>query len=135
LVARPNNADQPQTYRVTRFQTLRPSDAPSVVPDDFDLKSYFGNAWGVYRGAQSHEVMVQFTREAAELVTETIWHSTQTVERHGDGSVTLSFTVDGLNELAYWLLGWSGRVTVINPPELREIVLKHLRKAVELNRG
>ena len=77
----------------------------------------------------------QFTREAAELVTETIWHSTQTIERHNDGSVTLSFLVDGLNEVAYWLLGWSGRFTVVNPPELREIVLGHLRKAVVLNRG
>jgi len=135
LIARPEGADQPQTYRVTRFQTLRPSDAPSAVPDDFDLKAYFGNAWGVYRGAQSYEVVVHFNREAAELVTESIWHSTQKVDRHGDGSVTLSFTVDGLKEVAYWLLGWSGRVTVVNPPELREIVLGHLRKAVELNRG
>jgi predicted DNA-binding transcriptional regulator YafY len=135
LVARPNNADQPQTYRVTRFQTLRPSDASSVVPDDFDLKAYFGNAWGVYRGAQSYEVVVLFNREAAELVAETTWQSTQKVDRHGDGSVTLSFTVDGLNEVAYWLLGWSGRVTVVNPQELREIVLEHLRKAVDMNQG
>ena len=135
LVARPDPLDQPQTYRVTRFQSLRPSDAPAKIPAEFDLKAYFGNSWGVYRGAQSYDVVVQFTCEAAELVTETTWHSTQKVDRHGDGSVTLSFTVDGLNELAYWLLGWSGRVTVVNPPELREIVLGHLRKAVELNQG
>ncbi len=135
LVARPSNADQPQTYRVTRFQTLRPSDAPSVVPDDFDLKAYFGNAWGVFRGRESFQVQVRFSRETAELVTETIWHSTQTVERHEDGSVTLGFVVDGLTEIAYWILGWSGRVTVVNPAELREMVLEHLRKAVDLNRG
>jgi len=135
LIARPEGADQPRTYRVTRFKTLRPLDAPSAVPDDFDFKAYFGNAWGVFRGAQSYEVAVQFSREAADLVTETIWHSTQTVERHGDGSVTLSFTVDGLNEVAYWLLGWSGRVIVVKPPELREIVLDHLQKAVEMNRS
>ncbi len=134
LVARPNHSDQPQTYRVTRFQTLRPSDAPSAVPDDFNLKSYFGNAWAVYRGVQSYEVVVHFNREAAELVTETTWHSTQTVNRHEDGGVTLSFTIDGLNEVAYWLLGWSGRVSVVNPPELRAMVLEHLRKAVDLNR-
>ena len=135
LVARPGHSDQPQTYRVTRFGRSRPSDTPAEFPAEFDLKAYFGNAWGVFRGAQSYEVAVRFTREAAELVTETIWHSTQNVDRHEDGGVTLSFIVDGLNEVAYWLLGWSGRVTVLNPPELREIVLDHLRKAVELNRG
>jgi predicted DNA-binding transcriptional regulator YafY len=135
LVARPNNSDRPKTYWVTRFKTLRPTSTPAEVPEDFDLKGYFGNAWGAYRGAQSHEVVVRFSRESADLVTETTWHSTQRVERHGDGEVTLSFLVDSLNEVAYWLLGWSGRVTVVQPPELRAMVLGHLRKAVELNRG
>ena len=64
LVARPSNTNQPQTYRVTRFQSLRTSDAPSVVPDDFDLKSYFGNAWGVFRGRESFQVQVRFSRVA-----------------------------------------------------------------------
>ena len=135
LVARPDPSDRPQTYRVTRFQTLRPSDAPAKVPADFDLRAYFGNAWGVYRGTQSFKVVVQFKPEAADLVTETSWHSTQTIERHKDGSVTLGFLVDGLNEISFWLLGWSGRVTVIQPPELREMVVEQLRKALDLNRG
>jgi len=122
LIARPNNSDQPQTYRVTRFQTLRPLDARSVIPDDFDLKFYFGNAWGVYRGNQSYDVEIRFSREAAELVTETTWHSTQKTERHKDGSVTLGFRVDGLSEIVHWVLGWSGRATVVRPMELREMV-------------
>ena len=135
LVARPDHSDQPQTYRVARFRTVRSSDTSAKVPDDFDLKAHFCNAWGVFRGSESFKVVVQFTTEAAELVTETTWHSTQTVERHKDGSVTLSFLVDGLNEIAYWLLGWSGRVTVIQPPELREMISEHLRKALAMNRG
>ncbi len=132
LIARPEGSDRPQTYRVARFKTLRPLDALSVVPEDFDLKTYFGNAWGVYRGDHSYDVEVRFSREAASIVTETTWHPTQKAERHKDGSVTLSFLVDGLNEVAYWLLGWSGRVTVVNPPELRAMVLGHLRRATEL---
>jgi predicted DNA-binding transcriptional regulator YafY len=67
------------------------------------------------------------------LVTETTWHSTQSVERHKDGSVTLSFTVDSLNEIVHWVLGWSGRATVLQPPELRTLLLEHLQKALTLN--
>ena len=133
LVATANGSITPQTYRVTRFKTLRPMDAHSVVPDDFDLRNYFGNAWGVYRGDQTHEIELLFARDAADLVTETTWHSTQKAVRHQDGSVTLSFVVDGLNEISYWLLGWSGRVTVIRPDTLRLTVLDHLRKAMDLN--
>jgi predicted DNA-binding transcriptional regulator YafY len=120
---------------VARFKTLRPLDSPAVVPDDFDIKAYFGNAWGVYRGEVSYEVEVRFSREAAEIVTETTWHTTQKVERHKDGSVSLHFVIDGLSEIVYWILGWSGRVTVINPPELRVMVLEHLLNAVEMNRS
>ena len=135
LIARPDRADQPQTYRIARFSTLRPLDHPSAVPDDFDLKGYFGDAWGVYRGDRSYPVQVRFSREAADLVTETTWHSSQTVERHEDGTVTLGFVVDGLSEIVHWVLGWSGRVTVLQPPELRTMVLDHLGKAVALNQG
>ena len=135
LVARSEGYDQPQTYRVARFKSLSPLDAPSVVPDDFDLKNYFSNAWGVYRGIQSYLVKVRFSKGAAELVTETTWHSTQSVERYKDGSVTLSFTVDGLTEIVHWVLGWSGRVTVLQPPELRTLLLKYLQKAITLNQG
>ena len=133
LVARPEGSDRPQTYRVTRFKTLLPLNAPSVVPGDFDLKDYFGNAWGVYRGSESYAVEVQFSQDAADIVTETTWHHTQKTQRHKDGSVSLHFVVDGLNEIAYWLLGWSGRVTIIRPPELREMVLDQLRKSVDMN--
>lgn len=63
LIARPDHADRPRTYRVARFLTLRPSDAPAEIPGGFDLKAYFGNAWAVYRGDRTHEVVVRFTRE------------------------------------------------------------------------
>ncbi len=134
LIARPDESDGPRTYMVARIRALRPSDAAASVPADFDLKTYFGNAWGVYRGAESYEVEVRFTPQAADLVAETTWHSTQSARRHEDGGVTLNFTIDGLEEVVHWVLGWSGRATVVRPPELRSMLLSHLRRAIELNR-
>jgi predicted DNA-binding transcriptional regulator YafY len=133
LIARPEGADQPRTYRMARFMTLRSLDEPASVPPDFDLASYFGNAWGVYRRDRSHDVELRFTPSAAPLVTETPWHSTQKVRRHPDGGVTLSFRVDGLREILHWVLGWSGRVQVIEPEELRLMVVDELRRSIELN--
>jgi hypothetical protein len=45
------------------------------------------------------------------------------VRRHKDGTATLTFQVDGLEEILWWVLGRSGRVRVANPPELRDPVL------------
>jgi predicted DNA-binding transcriptional regulator YafY len=133
LIARPADGDAPRTYRVTRFQSLRMTDLDADVPADFDLKAYFGNAWGVYRGARSYDVEVVFTHEAAPLVTETTWHHTQKVRRHKDGTATLTFKVDGLEEILWWVLGWSGRVRVANPPELRDMVLNQLQLALRMH--
>lgn len=134
LIARPEPGDQPQTYRIARFKTLRMTDADAEVPADFDLDAYFGKAWSVYRGDRTYDVEVRFTKDAADLVTETRWHPTQSRPRkHPDGSVTLTFQVDGLNEILWWLLGWSGRVKVVRPPELRDLVLEQLQAAINLN--
>jgi predicted DNA-binding transcriptional regulator YafY len=134
LIARPEGADRPLTYRITRFKSLRPSDAPANVPADFDIKRYFGNAWGVFSGVESHEVKLHFARESAAIVTETLWHHTQSVRWNKDGSATLTFRVDGLQEIARWILGWAGWVTVLEPIELREMIIDELSKALNMNR-
>jgi predicted DNA-binding transcriptional regulator YafY len=72
-------------------------------------------------------------REAAGLVTETTWHHTQTVQWEDDGSVMLLFQVDGLEEIARWLLGWSGWVQVVRPDMLRAMVVEQSYRALALN--
>ena len=88
---------------------------------------------GVIKNAVARNAAIRYTREAAVLVTETTWHHTQKVRRHKDGTATLTFLIDGLDEILWWVLGWSGRVCVVKPPELREMVVGQLRKALELN--
>lgn len=131
LIARPDGDNAPRTYRAARFSTLRMLDANAQVPDDFDLKGYFGNAWAVYRGEQSYDVEILFTKEAAATATEGIWHHTQTVRKHKDGSVTLTFQVDGLNEILRWILGWGNRAKVIQPPELRDMIVAQLNQSLK----
>ena len=50
LIARPDGSDHPVTYRVARFRSLRKLILRSDVPQEFDLRAYFGDAWAVYRG-------------------------------------------------------------------------------------
>ncbi|WP_197171924.1 helix-turn-helix transcriptional regulator [Novipirellula aureliae] len=133
LIARKTASERPKTYRVTRFQTVRSLDAKADVPEEFDLDEYFGKAWSVFRGGETYDIELLFKADAAELVTETMWHKTQQVARHPNGTATLRFTVDGLDEIVWWVLGWSGRVTVVEPAELRDLVLQKLNEAIDLH--
>jgi predicted DNA-binding transcriptional regulator YafY len=132
VIAQPADEASPRTYRVARFKTLRMTDSNAQVPADFDLKAYFGNAWAVYRGEQSYDVEVLFTKEAAATATEVIWHHTQKVRRHKDGRVTLTFQVDGLNEIVRWVLGWGNRAVVVQPVELKNLIVEQFRSALQL---
>jgi len=135
VIGRPTDTDEPRTYRVARFKTLQMLDQPADVPEDFDLKEYFGNAWAVFRGDKTYDVEIGFTPEAAKVVTETVWHHTQKVKSHKDGSVSLTFEVDGLEEIRNWILGWAGSAKVVQPAELRDMVVEKLQAALEMQQG
>lgn len=123
----------PCTYRVARFKALRMIDDTAAIPDDFDLREYFGNAWAVYRGDTSYDIELWFTPESAKIVTETIWHHSQQAVRHKDGSTTLNFRVDGLEEICNWILSWTGRCRVVRPQELRSRVVAKLQAGILLH--
>lgn len=135
LIARPAGEQVPRTFRTARFKVLRMLDTNSEIPEGFDLRGYFGNAWAVYRGDRSFEVEITFTKEAASTVIEGIWHHTQRVHKNKDGSVTLTFQVDGLNEIVRWILGWGSRARVIQPPELRDMIVAQLAESLKVYRS
>lgn len=133
LIGKPNDGEDIKSYRVARFKALRMTETEALVPPDFNINAFLGNAWGVYRGEPTFDVEVLFTPDAAPLVVETVWHHSQKVKKQKDGSVILSFRVDGLSEIVHWVLGWSGRAKVIEPRELRALVVEHLRSGLKLN--
>lgn len=133
LIGHIEGETRPKTFRAARFKSLRQTQAIANRPKDFDLREYFGNAWSVYRGEQSYSVELRFDSAVARTVVETHWHYTQQTIKHRDGSVTLKFTVDGLDEIEHWILGWTGNVEIIEPKELRDSILERLRKAIQIN--
>ena len=133
VIGRTTEDTTPRTYRIPRFKALRAVEDSAEIPPEFDLREYLGDAWSVFRGDRSYDIELKFTPDAARIVTETIWHHTQTAKTHRDGSVTMTFQVDGLEEITNWILTWTGRCRVILPSELRSQVLARLQTGISLN--
>lgn len=110
--------DALRTLRVDRFIRAVPTHRPYTIPADFRLSDYFGNAWRMIPGDRDYAVAIHFATEFAETVAATQWHHTQDQEWHPDGSVTLRFTVSGLDEIVWWILGYGPAACVHEPPEL-----------------
>lgn len=133
LIGRPNYAETAQVFRVVRFRSMRRLSLPAIVPEDFSLEKFLGNAWGVFRGAPTYDVAIRFSGSAASVVAETKWHRTQIAETNTDGTVTLRFTVDGLDEVLWWLMSWAPFARVEKPEELRKRLVEELSNGIKAN--
>lgn len=123
VVGHRDDRNEVRRLKLNRFISIDPTDKPYGIPDDFDINADLGLAWRMIRGDQRHEIAIRFRQPFAETVSETRWHSTQQEEWSDDGrSIVLRFTVDGLDEIVWWVLGYGPGAEVLEPPELREKV-------------
>ena len=81
------------------------------------------------RGGKTYKVELDFDPEFAETIADTHWHATQEVIWHDDNSITFKCTVDGLEEIVWWILSMGPHCLVKKPPELAQQV-KALAAAV-----
>jgi len=81
------------------------------------------------RGDKRYEVELLFDAEFAETVADTHWHRTQEFIWRDDGSILFRCTVDGLDEIIWWILSMGPHCVVKRPKELAERV-KQLAAAV-----
>lgn len=108
--------------KLNRFDYVEITEKPYAIPDDFRLRDHISLAWRMIRGDTRYKIAVRFEPDFADAVSETRWHPTQEEEWDDDGRVTLSFEVDGLEEIAYWVISYAAGATVLEPPELIERV-------------
>ena len=121
------------TFMLNQIKQISPLDKYFEEDKKFNLQEYFGYAWSLLREGQIYTVELKFSPEIAEDVAETQWHETQTVSFNNDGSATLKFRVDGLDEITWWILSYGDRVEVLKPLVLRrriaEIALRMVNSA------
>ncbi len=88
------------------------------IPKGFAVARHLGNAWRMIRGDKSRDVELLFDKEFAETVADTHWHKTQEVIWRDDGSMSVRCTVDGLDEIVWWVLSMGPHYVVKRPAEL-----------------
>jgi predicted DNA-binding transcriptional regulator YafY len=86
---------------------------------------------GIFAEGPQEQVRIQFAPEAARAVKEREWHPTQRIEEKPDGSVILKMSVQGLSEVARWVLYHAPYAKVLEPEELKKTVAEHAKRAVE----
>ncbi len=124
-----------RTLRVDRIRVIKPLTQKFERPADFDPEDYLGRSFGIYSEGEQEKVEIEFAKEASRTVLEREWHPTQRIEQGAGGKVTLKMTVQGLHEVARWVLYHAPYARAIEPKELRQIVGANAAKAAAAHKS
>jgi predicted DNA-binding transcriptional regulator YafY len=99
---------------------------------NFDLNEYLSHSWGIVNDTEV-EITARFARKISDyILRKDKWHPSENRVILSDGSVELTFTVAGADEIKRWIYSWLPDVEVTKPKWLRDKIREEL-SASEIN--
>ncbi|NLX20626.1 MAG: WYL domain-containing protein [Phycisphaerae bacterium] len=136
LIARNEGTREVRHFAMSRIGQVR------VTEDNFEWEHYdpetlLSNRFGRFIGRPGDclRVVLEFVPEVAQAVKERSWHPRQELKELRDGRTRLTLPIpkDAVAEIRRFVLGWGSRVKVIQPRELREVVIDEARAMLKAN--
>lgn len=116
-----------RTYALDRIKTLTLTQLTFELPQGITADDYFGTVIGITTSkAPVHTVRLQATPRQAKYLRALPLHSSQQEEVHDDFSI-FSYRLQLNYELVHEIIGLGESVKVLDPPELRIMVIEALR--------
>lgn len=112
-------------HRLNRIISASISDEEYVMPEDAGFtEEYILSAWHVIPGSEKIPIKVHITEPLAESFRELKWHPTQKVIECSEGGIILTAEVPDLYEVARWVMSGAPHIIVIEPDDLKDIVIE-----------
>ncbi len=111
-----------RTLRVDRIARIAATADGFERPRDFDPEDYLGRGFTMYAEGESEPVKIEFSGKAAAAIRDKEWHPTQRIEERPGGRLVLKMTVQGLSEVARWILYHAPFARALEPESLRKLV-------------
>ena len=129
LVAYCHLREDVRMFSPGRIRELHETGKTFARPADFHINDYLDVGFRKMRGSgPTQTICLRFTSTAAHLIRERIWHSTQQLADHADGSLTLTFRVNQLAEVKRWVLSFGAECKVLEPRQLREQIYSEAKR-------
>jgi len=133
LLAHAHNRGAMRLFAVERIAGLTVTRQRFEIPDGFVPEESFGDAFGLVTD-QPMQIKVRFDAELAHMVRDRVWRQGQRMVTGADGSVLLSFEASGSLEILSWILSYGRHAELLEPPELRKELKRHIKGLRELYR-
>jgi len=128
LIAYSRNSKSIRIYAMSRIKRAELQKEKYIIPDDFDIKKYMGNNFGIFSKDGEYKVELNFSKEVAHLIKERSWNQEWVIYENDDGSLKLNLKAGHLLEIKRWVMSWGDEVEVIGPDELRDAIKENIKK-------
>ena len=116
-----------------RIQSAERREDEALMPDGFSLDDWIeaGNL-GYLHETGNIKLKALFEQDATIHLEETPLSDDQRLTPQSDGMVLVEATVADTGQLRWWLLGFGGRIEVLEPQEIRSDLKKHAKRMTEI---
>lgn len=128
--------DEVRVYSLDRIQSLEALPEKFEIPDDFSVKEYFNDSYGVYPNSQDFDKAVTVrlrvdSEQIAYLRTVPLHHS-QTETTDADGRPILTLHLIPSYDFIQELLKYGKDIEVLDPPELRHKIAEQAKEMYKI---
>lgn len=103
------------------------------IPPDFSLKKAYKNVWGTWTEDESgapEEIRLIVRAGPAERFRHNLFHESQQVKELPGGKLEVIYRLTAAQEMIPWLMSWGSAVEVLEPPWLRERLIKNIEETM-----
>jgi predicted DNA-binding transcriptional regulator YafY len=130
LVAYCHQRKSMRLFALDNIRAVHSTDKCFQRQADFSLSEFLHGSLGMLRGEPIH-IVVRFEPSIARWARRYRWSFHPTLEEQADGSIVMRGEVSGLDGIRTELLRWGSPVTVLEPPALRQALLKEAEALVK----
>jgi predicted DNA-binding transcriptional regulator YafY len=126
----------PLIFSFARMRRLVATRDAFTIPPGFNPADYTADPIGVWMSAQTpYTVELLYDHSIGTFALEDYWNDTQELTQNKDGSVRVKFTTTQIPAVLYRVLAQGSTITVLNPPELIDIVKDEVEKLRKMYEG
>ena len=116
-------------YSLSRIKGLKKTGNSFVFKQDFNIDDFIDSDFGIWINKEEpQKIELIFSKDINTFILERNWHAQQNCYQKEDGSVHLSFMTNQIQEIFHWVMSFGSQVQVLNPPELKEMISREVKK-------
>lgn len=123
----------PLTLKLNRIIKIEPTKERFTPLSPEVIVKRLETSWGIWQQNQDPltRVVLRFEPRHYPRLMESIWHPSQKIALDPQGYAIVSFDIAQPREIIPWIRSWGSGVVVLEPPSLREQILRTLRRQIQ----